>query len=152
MDRSLIQVVLRQYPASFLYEGSNVRLLKYRVNRATFWSFVAVLMAFIAVAFFAERSVSHLSVVLAVPCILRMHDLGWSGWWSTPVYGLQLAIGLAGLLFANEGHMGEAYLLMSGTLAAWILLLGCLPGDTHPNRFGRRPLPGVDLGWARRAG
>ena len=52
MDRSLIQVVLRQYPASFLYEGSNVRLLEYRVNRATFWSFVAVLMAFIAVAFF----------------------------------------------------------------------------------------------------
>lgn len=97
MDRSLIQVVLRQYPASFLYEGSNVRLLKYRVNRATFWSFVAVLMAFIAVAFFAERSVSHLSVVLAVPCILRMHDLGWSGWWITPVYGLQLAIGLGGV-------------------------------------------------------
>ena len=41
--------------------------------------------------------------------------------------------------------MDELYLVISGTLAAWVLLLGCLPSEVHSNRFGVRPVPGVNL-------
>lgn len=125
-----------------------MRLLERRINRGTYWSFVAVLMAIILIAVFTSRSVSHLSVILAVPCILRMHDLGWSGWWITPIYGLQLTAGVASLLLAKEGQ--TPYLMINGILTAWVVLLGSLPGDMHPNRFGARPPRGVNLGWAAR--
>lgn len=125
-----------------------MHLLERRINRETYWSFVAVLMGIIVIALFTSRSISHLSVILAVPCILRMHDLGWSGWWITPIYALQLTVGLAGLLLAKEEQ--TAYLMISGILAACVALLGSLPGDKHSNRFGVRPPRGVNLGWAAR--
>jgi uncharacterized membrane protein YhaH (DUF805 family) len=85
--------------------------------------------------------------------VRRLHDMGWSGWWSAAVLLLQLALLALGDATAPELANDDAGALPSLLLQAstalpigWFLLLAFAPPEPGPNRHGERP----DSPWSLR--
>lgn len=117
--------------------------LKGRTNRAMYWVGVTTLVVLMLIArlvFHFDGSISEVVVVFL--CIPRLHDMGLSGWhvlWGIGLEILAVAIGL---------YLGSAEaILMAGGIAVFaigiaMIVLGAVPGQRDPNRFGDPPAPG----------
>jgi uncharacterized membrane protein YhaH (DUF805 family) len=111
-----------------------------RMNRATYWLCLAVILAVVAVmSLFGIRPPRVGEAMLILMCVPRLHDLGKSGWWVLIPFGIELVAILVGIEVVPAG---EAYVAFSGALfaiAGFILLLGLIRGEPQPNRFGEPP-------------
>lgn len=122
-----------------------MEFLNQRINRATYWIYITVLLAFGVVTGFFNVNTSGLSFVLAIPYILRMHDLGWTGMWLVPLYVLPFVLGLATFVAFGPDGLLAGLVVLGLANALWIALLGSLPGQLDTNRYGPAPPCGISL-------
>jgi len=120
--------------------------LKGRINRATFWLSVGMLVLLIVLIRVFAPSSAHISeVVLMFLAIPRLHDIGRTGWWVLAAFGIEIAAIIVGFVVVPQHALavaGGVTLLIFG-LMTW---LGAIPGNTGPNRYGDQPPPGLQWG------
>ena len=77
--------------------------------------------------------IARAPLATSLGCIVskRLHDRGWSGWWSGPIL---LAWAFAAR--TPRGRVGRAALSAFG---AAVIVLALVPGDGRFNRYGPRP-------------
>jgi uncharacterized membrane protein YhaH (DUF805 family) len=83
-----------------------------------------------------------LLIFLAVP---RLHDIGRSGWLALPPLILEVVGVIACVAYLPPESAQVAFGVIALVLAGLMILLGIVPGDPMPNRFGEPPPPGVGL-------
>lgn len=115
-----------------------------RVNRATYWLCVGVIVVLYAASnIYLERNVPVSEIVLVLLCVPRLHDIGRSGW--LVVGPLVFEIGAVVAAFSLLPQ--QTALAVAGVatiiITALLVWLGCIPGDTAANRFGEPPAPGL---------
>ena len=69
----------------------------------------------------------------------RLHDIGRSGWWQAGLYAVQLALVAAGAV-SGEAALNLMTLAGLALQLVFTVVLGAIPGQAGPNRFG--PAPG----------
>lgn len=130
-------------------------LFKGRMNRATYWTSLALIISLIAVFGRPSATGGALGVMFGMS-VFRLHDLGRSGKWALAPFVLAVtAMFLSILLAARQGSAAAtpialfvvAIMALILGLLAW---LGSLPGQPDDNRFGPAPKPGVTLFKGRR--
>ena len=84
-------------------------------------------------------------LILLTLCVPRLHDMGKSGWFVLFAGVPVLFAAMIGPYFSLEGQNTVALLMLSA-IAGFVILLGVVPGDPKPNRWGSPP----DLGLAFR--
>ena len=111
-----------------------------RMNRATYWLCLGILVAAVAImSVFGVRPPRIGEAMLLLMCGPRLRDLGRSGWWVLIPLGIELAtIIVAFAVFSTEDAevlFGSVFLAVVG----FIVVLGLIPGQPHANRFGEPP-------------
>jgi uncharacterized membrane protein YhaH (DUF805 family) len=122
-------------------------VLKYRINRPTYWvsyvAFMALVSALICIGK-VHGIMESAMLALGVP---RLHDIGRSGWVVVGVIGIEFAL-LVGLAVAGADI--DTILISAGAIffaiAALGIWLGLIPGQPEANKWGDPPLPGVRFG------
>ena len=110
----------------------------HRMDRTTYWSFLAGLLVLDALMRAADIGGRIVEIGLICLSLLRLHDIGRSGWWITsvvllglPVIGLCALTSLANVLIALLGFMLVSLVLL--------IVLGLIPGQPGANRYGPAP-------------
>ena len=65
----------------------------------------------------------------------RLHDIGRSGWWQAGLYAVQLAVVAAGAV-SGEAALNLMTLAGIALQLVFTVVLGAIPGQAGPNRFG----------------
>ncbi|RYD97802.1 MAG: DUF805 domain-containing protein [Sphingomonadales bacterium] len=129
-----------------------MKALNIRYNRATYLTFLSIFVALIVVlANVMERPPGMGEVVLVLLGVPRLHDLGRSGWWmAAPIVA---EIGLVTAMLARGSSL-EDMQIGAGALTLAILVamivLGLIPGEDGPNRWGDPPPNGINWRNPRR--
>jgi uncharacterized membrane protein YhaH (DUF805 family) len=115
-----------------------------RMNRATYWAGIALLVLLYGVAnLVSERPKGVSEVLVILLAIPRLHDLGKSGWWVLVPLLLEVsAIVVAFTIF----ELQDAMTLMGAVvlaIAGMVVWLGIVPSQLHANRYGDLPTPGL---------
>ena len=68
----------------------------------------------------------------------RLHDIGRSGWWQAGLYLVQVVLAAAG---AVNGDQALGLMITAGLILQFVFIavLGAIPGQPGPNRFGPPP-------------
>jgi len=132
-----------------------MRFFKGRMNRATYWSSLALIVGLAALLRLPSTNGGVLGVMFAMS-VFRLHDAGRSGKWALPPFVLAVTAMFLSIALVARPSSAAALPIALFVLAiipvvlgsvAW---LGSLPGQPHDNRFGAPPKPGVTLFKARR--
>lgn len=127
-----------------------MRLFKGRMNRATYWSCLVLMVVLIALFRLPSAIGSGLGMMFGMS-VFRLHDIGRSGKWALPPLILVVtAIFLPLLLVATLGAAAATPMALIVLTSALVVLgsiawLGSRPGEPNDNRFGPPPKPGVTL-------
>lgn len=114
------------------------RLTRGRINRATYWLFLAILVAGVAAFIVVTGLPAPFALILMIAlCTPRLHDVGRSGWWAGGVYIVYIVSELA----APTTVKGLVDLFM----LVGIITIGVPGGRAGPNRYGPQPPPGVSF-------
>jgi len=110
------------------------------MNRATYWLCLGILVAAVGIMSVAGIRPPRIGeAMLILMCVPRLHDLGKSGWWVLIPISIELvAIVIAIAVFSTENAytvFGIVFLVV----AAFIVVLGLIPGQPRANRFGDPP-------------
>ena len=125
-----------------------------RSGRGRFWltvlfQFVAALIGGACVVALSSAELPWASVPLGLAlrlgyfalslcnAIKRLHDMGWSGWCTVPIFLFELLAAVADL-GAGEGGVGASG-AMGGIGVLILILFGALPGTDGPNKYGDQP-------------
>ncbi len=123
-----------------------MQFLNGRINRATFWTaFAAVLAIIIGVRLVGFPS-KPIEIMLCIICVPRMHDVGWSArWLLLPVAVVTIATMWAGAAAANPQQV--LVVAYTGTAATFVLMgwLGSLKGQPEGNSYGSPPEKGLSF-------
>jgi uncharacterized membrane protein YhaH (DUF805 family) len=111
-----------------------------RINRAAYWLVLGGFVAlYVLISMVGARPPRIGEGLLIFLCAARLHDLGKSGWWVLIPLSVELgAVIVAIAAFSTE----DDYALLGGAfvaIAAFVLVLGLIPGQPHANRFGEPP-------------
>ncbi|MET4683127.1 DUF805 domain-containing protein [Brevundimonas faecalis] len=118
--------------------------LNQRINRATYWLFIALIMAFAFVISFFNAAGGGTWVVVAMAYIMRLHDLGRTGKWVLLVFAVQFAAGIA-VIFADASLHQIGFGLVTLASLAFTIWLGSIKGQPHANLYGQAPGPGIRM-------
>ncbi len=118
--------------------------LKQRINRATYWLFIALIMAFSFLISFINSAGGGMWAAVAMVYILRLHDLGRTGKWVLLVFAAQVAAAIAVIALHASLHPIGLGLVTLASLA-FTIWLGCLKGQPHANQYGQPPGPGISM-------
>ena len=132
-----------------------------RINRAKYWRSLLIfcgagllvgVILLIAAGLAAPLFILMLAIVF-IPWLLwgiafhteRLHDRGKSAWWLLVFYAVPGVLGqlAKGAWLAGVAGTGLHYVLaLAGfALSIWVFVeIGCLRGNTGPNRYGSKPL------------
>ena len=115
-----------------------------RMGRKGYWIGVGLIYAVIGALSYASFSqggsvrFGGLSIMIWLYAS-RLHDLGRSGWWQVPVYGVEL-VALFGVAGATHGNIGVASAVALLVQTVFTIAIGIPAGQPGANRFG--PAPG----------
>ena len=113
-----------------------------RINRRTYWLITAGVFAVAIGASFVpglQRGMGPLTTILFVRIFAaRLHDFGRSGWWQLVLYAIQLP---ALILLAVAAQQPADVVVGAAVIIQLIFtaVIGVVPGDPGPNRFGDSP-------------
>ena len=114
-----------------------------RMNRKVFWIATAVLIALGAGLSFIPGISKGGGYAIGVAMIwlitARLHDIGRSGWWQAGLYAVQIALVATGAVAGDEAMSLMTFAGLASQLI-FTVVLGAIPGQAGPNRFG--PAPG----------
>lgn len=137
-----------------------------RINRRRYWLFVlSIFGIFMLCGVLAGVMAAILPIlmIVLVPVFLalmyaslangarRLHDRSKSAWWLLLFAGLPLLLSLPGELTQyspDQGAraVGALFALLGLPFSIWgFVEMGCLKGQTGPNRFGEDPLPPAEV-------
>jgi len=124
--------------------GYRRMMYDYRMNRATFALWVAVMIVMYTVMIALDARPPGIEIISSFAIVPRLHDLGRSGWWFLLVVVLEI---LAVIIGASSG--GDDGMQMAGGvfIVLFILcaiVLGMIPGQAQPNRWGDPPPRGIN--------
>lgn len=123
-----------------------MQLLKGRINRATYWVIVGVAIAAALIsAIVFKRPMLAAQAVLLMAAMLRLHDLGRTGWWAGAFYIAEMALIFGGILVIPPQVYQNVLGLIVLVLAGLLIWLGALPGEAAENRFGPPPPKGLSF-------
>ena len=118
------------------------RSLQGRINRATYWAAIAAAAAVLLLVRLLDSKVTIPEYLILIVCVPRLHDIGRTGWWAGGALIGELI--LVAALFSTSADTkliaGGVYMLL---IAGLMIVLGCLPGQSQPNRFGSPPERGL---------
>lgn len=121
-------------------------MIKYRMNRATYWLCCAIFAAFMIIAIYLGKRPGGLELAAVLVAVPRLHDIGRSGWIVAGALGVECAV-LFGMVLLRESI--DAIMIASGVLALALtglgVWLGAIPGQEGPNKWGNPPGPGIGL-------
>jgi uncharacterized membrane protein YhaH (DUF805 family) len=118
-----------------------------RINRATYWLCLVVISAiFAAIIALTGKRVPFGEIALIVLCVPRLHDIGQSGWWVGGMIIAEIAVMIAALASLPEDQALAVLGLFGLLILVGLVVLGALPGQPGPNRFGPPPAPGLSFG------
>lgn len=126
--------------------GPLARTFRYRINRTTYWLMLVIALALAALLGRFGPAATAASVVLFLyVSVPRLHDIGRSGWIAVAVLVPEIVIGIAvGLLVPAPDRpaiLGVIGMVVLGLQA----ILGCIPGNLAPNRWGKPPAKGLSF-------
>ncbi len=110
------------------------------------WTLLAIALQFIVIAYRACLSAR------------RLHDIGLSAWWRSPLLAIQLALALILLLvpkaamelllaWLGDPRLPEFVIIgLGGAILLFDGVIGFIPGQQAVNRYGEPPAPGLILG------
>lgn len=94
----------------------------------------------------AEKSAFAYMFLTLYPTIAvtvkRLHDFNWSGWWSLiPVLIYVVLTPQQAILFSDPSNVEQATqgLIVTAIILVPFILIGLIPGNRGPNRFGMPP-------------
>lgn len=133
-----------------------MRFLAGRINRAWYWH--GIMMTTVGAGVFGKMAAPRLldiaglaSLVVfcvrMIICVLRLHDIGKSGWWAlTPLVLLGVVIAADFYMLSSAAALAPGAFLAAKVLeylaiCGWHIWLGAMPGETKTNRFGDPPAP-----------
>ena len=120
--------------------------LRGRMNRATYWLGLSVLVLLYAVLnFVSSKPVPVSEVVIVFLCVPRLHDLGLSGWFVLAPIGLEIAAIVLGLALLPMDQVMVLLGAVTVLIGLGLLVLGALPGEPQANRFGDVPARGLQF-------
>src|SRR5712671_3485882 len=118
-------------------------LLRGRMNRATYWLVLGILVLLYAVLNYgSSKPVPVSEAVLVLLCVPRLHDLGRSAWFLL----IPLCLEIAAILGFAIVPVDEAKILAGAAallVALFVIVLGAVPGQPQANRFGDVPAQGL---------
>jgi uncharacterized membrane protein YhaH (DUF805 family) len=122
-----------------------MKFLTGRTNRAVYWLCIVLIAAIMAALNFIAPNQAKISeVVLVFVSVPRLHDLGRSGWWV--LIPLALEVGAIAVSFLQDLSLDQMHITLGAVvivIGLLMILLGVLPGQREPNRFGPPPAPGL---------
>lgn len=130
-----------------------IRVLKFRYNRASYFTFLAILVGgfILLISVMDEPPRLHGELILILLAVPRLHDIGESGWWVTVPIAIEIA---TVVLFVRSGMSLEGMKIATGLLAIFFLfamvVLGLIPGQKRPNPWGDVPPAGINWGKPKR--
>jgi len=113
-------------------------MFKGRMNRAMFWSMVVLTVAFYSALRHFDQKAAVSEVVLAIACIPRLHDFGRTGWYFMLPITIEISAAV-GMFVFHETNLSLS--IVGLTFIIFIAVIGIIPGQQTPNRFGDRPKP-----------
>jgi uncharacterized membrane protein YhaH (DUF805 family) len=121
-----------------------MEILRARINRATYWTLLALILSiYCAINALAPETVPVSALLLLFICIPRLHDTGRPGWqiW---VMVLPAIIALVlGPEFVSREDRGIVRGLVALYLIGVSIIVGTIPGDPGANRYDAPPKRGV---------
>lgn len=125
--------------------------LKFRMNRATYWACLAMVVAWaLFAALILEKKSGYVSeVIIACICVGRIHDVGKSGW---IVGGILVAYVIGALLLVFNLDEDTAFVtlgVINIVITGLLILLGVLRGENGANRYGEQPDFGINFRLSR---
>ena len=127
-------------------------LHKGRLGRGMYWLLLGITAStylwvwiYLSINMIGANHITGNAFILVALCVPRLHDMGKSGWFVLFAGVPVLFAAMIGPYFSLEGQNTIALLMLSA-IAGFVILLGIVPGDPKPNRWGSPP----DLGLAFR--
>ena len=120
-----------------------------RINRATYWLCVALVLGLVLLAnLVSTKRAAVPEFMLFAIAMPRLHDIGRTGWWAGGAFILELVLAAATLVAATQ-HLisADGMLAILGVftlvIAGLLIYLGTVPGNVAANRFGEPPRAGL---------
>ena len=121
-----------------------------RINRAAYWTGIGILVAgFSTAAMLGWDPPGGSEVFLIVLAVLRLHDIGLSGWWALA----PITVEIAGMTFVLSVYPLQEATQIFGWIvlihAGFIVWLGTVGGQPDANRYGEPPARGLAFNLRR---
>lgn len=122
-------------------------MLKYRINRATYWLCFGIVVVVLGLLVYIGKLNGGMEMAMIVVGVPRLHDIGRSGWLVGAAIGAEILI-MVGLLFA--GASVDTIEVSGGLIALSITILGVwlgiVRGQPVANKWGEPPNAGIQFG------
>jgi uncharacterized membrane protein YhaH (DUF805 family) len=125
------------------FEG-RMNFLRGRLNRATYWLVLGLILLAAAVLeiVFHQRTML-IEGLLVVVCVPRLQDIGRPGWWAFGPFLFAVLGTIAGIELLPLRAFMALNLCIDLVIGALLMWLGALPGQAQANAYGEPPVPGV---------
>jgi uncharacterized membrane protein YhaH (DUF805 family) len=121
-------------------------LLKYRINRSTYWLCYAVFIVLISVLAYIGKLNGGMEMMMVLIGVPRLHDIGRSGWLIGAAILTEIVVIVVAAIVASIDALeitGGLVVLTIASLGVW---LGMIPGQPCANQWGDPPGPGIRFG------
>jgi uncharacterized membrane protein YhaH (DUF805 family) len=121
-------------------------LLKYRINRPTYWLSYVVFMVVVSVLAYIGRLNGGMELMMVVIGVPRLHDIGRSGWLVGAAILAEIVVIVAVSIVASLDTLEIVSGLLFFTIAVLGIWLGAIRGQSGANQWGEPPGPGIRFG------
>ena len=121
-------------------------MLKYRINRATYWLAYLVFMVAVSALAYIGKLNGGMEIMMVLIGVPRLHDIGRSGWLVGAAILAEVVIVVAVAIVATVDTVEIVAGFIFLVIAALGIWLGTIPSQSIANRWGEPPGPGIRFG------
>ena len=120
-------------------------MLKYRINRRTYWLCCAVFVVIAVVLAYVGKLNGGMEMMMVIIGVPRLHDIGRSGWLVGGAILVEIIVIVAVAIVASIDTLEIVGGLIAVTVAGLAIWLGMIPGQIDANRWGEPVGPGIQF-------